>query len=263
MANRPRKRPKQTCRPLEHLAAVGCLYPQAWRQIDNFRASNGKGGLPSWPDWCFLPMAGFYAIVSREAGADTLPPHLLPDVARLAAAGTWRYTQGIYRAGPAAGAAAESAKMLSGLPCETLYRLPDWCVYVETPGRTLEGEPLHGFFAHLEWDADRESAALRLLLDGEAGLFPSSIRLDAEDLGGAVAQAADAARQQATGAGRFSATRPEPSADGLADTLEPLVALLPPLCGVDGDGQDTTDGGPSDSQSAALSTVWAALHPVK
>jgi len=73
----------------------------AWRQMDAFRADRGHG-LPNWPDWCFLPMSGFYAILSDDAQCDRLPLNQMEDVARLAAMGTWRVTQGIYRFDPAA-----------------------------------------------------------------------------------------------------------------------------------------------------------------
>ena len=66
-------------RPLEHLQAAGKLYPAAWKQIDKFKADKGKG-LPDWPSWCFLPMAGFYSIVSADSGRNQLPINLVADV---------------------------------------------------------------------------------------------------------------------------------------------------------------------------------------
>lgn len=51
------------------------------------------------------------------------------------------------------------------LPVEVLYRLPEWCVYIETPGLSVSNIPLAGFFAHLEWDANTSREELRLLLD--------------------------------------------------------------------------------------------------
>jgi len=55
-------------RPQMHLIAAGRLYPKAWRQADQFRADRGKGSLPTWPSWCYLPMAVWYAIVSEGMG---------------------------------------------------------------------------------------------------------------------------------------------------------------------------------------------------
>jgi len=82
-------------RPQMHLIAAGRLYPKARRQADQFRADRGKGALPAWPSWCHLPMAAWYAIVSEGKGP--LPLDRTGNVGRLAALGSWRVTQGIYR----------------------------------------------------------------------------------------------------------------------------------------------------------------------
>ena len=86
-----------TCRPREHLVVAGRLYPTAWLRVDQLRADRGTRGLPSWPEWCFLPLAGAYAIISEDAGMDRLPLELAADVSRLGALSAWRVTQGIYR----------------------------------------------------------------------------------------------------------------------------------------------------------------------
>src|SRR6185369_17498093 len=91
---------QRACRPRAHLAAAGKLYPEAWKTADAFRADRGCDGLPDWPDWCYLPLAGWYAIVSGGC-TNRIPSHLIGDVGRLAALGTWRATQGIYRFDPA------------------------------------------------------------------------------------------------------------------------------------------------------------------
>ena len=50
-------------RPRKILSTYAHLYPNAWKQVDEFRASRKELG--DWPDWCFLPLAGTYAIVSK------------------------------------------------------------------------------------------------------------------------------------------------------------------------------------------------------
>lgn len=55
---------KITCSPREALVAIARKYPKGWKQVDKFRASRGKD-IEQWPDWCFLPLAGAYAIVSN------------------------------------------------------------------------------------------------------------------------------------------------------------------------------------------------------
>jgi hypothetical protein len=49
--------------PTTHLHAWGKRYPRAWRLLDDFRARAGRDGLPEWPAWCYVPLAGAYAAV--------------------------------------------------------------------------------------------------------------------------------------------------------------------------------------------------------
>ena len=81
-------------RPGKILSAFGRLYPQAWQQVDQFRA--GRKELGNWPDWCFLPLAGTYAIVSKGK----TPPNQAHHIGILGALAAWRVTQGIYRFDP-------------------------------------------------------------------------------------------------------------------------------------------------------------------
>lgn len=58
---------EKACRPSEILQALGRRYPEAWQICEEFRAAKGVV-LPNWPDWCYLPLPGIYAIVSgRDA----------------------------------------------------------------------------------------------------------------------------------------------------------------------------------------------------
>jgi len=166
------------CRPRDHLAAIGRRYPAAWGTVDKLRADRGKAGLPAWPDWCFLPLAGSYAIISSQARVDRLPLGLIGEVPVLGALAAWRVTQGIYRFDPAVYDAVRDTPIDGEIPCEILYRLPEWCVYIETPDMRWHDAILHGVFAHLEWDAATgQRHELRLLLDTESGLIPSVLHL--------------------------------------------------------------------------------------
>lgn len=62
-------------RPIHHLNTAMALYPRLPRWVDTFRADRGKS-LPKWPDWCFLPMAGWYTVVSDGNNMDVLTPQL-------------------------------------------------------------------------------------------------------------------------------------------------------------------------------------------
>lgn len=217
----------QRCRARDHLVAAGKLYPEAWKQADAFRAQRERDALPNWPDWCFLPMAGWYAIVSG-GGDRRVPFEQIGDVGRLAALGAWRVTQGIYRFDPALFDALVATPVDGDLPHDVLYRLPEWCVYVETPGMTMNDSPMYGFFAHLEWDAGNGRPELRLLLDTEAELTPIPIHLGPWPMSESIARMTDVANLYAMAHAR-GPLRPE-SVDIIRTWVEPLCSLLLYLC---------------------------------
>jgi hypothetical protein len=82
-----------------HLGKYNREYPEAWSIVDRLRADRGKG-LPWWPDWCFLPLSGAYAIVFEKYRIDPLPIEALGDVGAVGALAAWRVTKGIYRFDP-------------------------------------------------------------------------------------------------------------------------------------------------------------------
>ena len=166
----------ETMRPRDHLIAAGKLYPDAWKMVDEFRAGRGKD-LPKWPSWCFLPLSAFYAIVSASKGADRLPIELIPDVARLGAMGSWRVTQGVYRFDPAVYESVSSTPLTGDLPVDVFYRLPEWCIYIETPDVETALGRQYGAWVHLEWDANTGRTELRILLDTDNELLPMVIHL--------------------------------------------------------------------------------------
>ena len=43
-------------RPGKILSNFGRFYPDAWKQVDEFRAKRKE--LRDWPGWCFLPLSG-------------------------------------------------------------------------------------------------------------------------------------------------------------------------------------------------------------
>ena len=157
----------QYLRPGKILSAFGRLYPHAWQQVDEFRAK--RKDLGDWPDWCFLPLAGTYAIVSK--GKTLQSPNQAHHIGILGALATWRVSQGIYRFDPTTFDALWKTPITGDIPTEVLFHLPEWCVYIPTPDQTWQGATLNGFFAHLESDMKDRRTELRLVLDvtGAAG----------------------------------------------------------------------------------------------
>ncbi len=161
-------------------------YPGIWQTIDEMRFQCGKT-LPSWAGWCFLPMAGAFAIASDGKGPN-IDPRRITDVARISALSAWRVSQGIYRFHPDTFKSIAETPLKGDLPTELIFRIPEWCVYVELQGESKEKADIHdyGFFAHLEDDQNTGHPELRLLVDSENGLCPIIIHLDKPTLREAV-----------------------------------------------------------------------------
>jgi len=178
---------RKTCRPREALFAIARKYPNAWKQVDEFRASRGKD-IEQWPDWCFLPLAGAHAIVSNGS-LHKLDLLKVGDVSRLGALAAWRVTEGIYRFDPTVYEAVQNTAIERNIPCDVLYHMPEWCIYIETPNLTYLEEKLHGVWVHLEWDANDGRHELRMLTDTDDGEFPIILHLGQWELKEAIRRA--------------------------------------------------------------------------
>lgn len=217
-------------RAREALLQAGRDYPGAWVQAESFRSGREPGF--DWPDWCYLPLAGAYAIVSG-GGPARLSLDKIGDVSRVGALAAWRMTQGIYRFDPAVYEAVIDTPVGGDLPCSVLMQLPEWCVYIETPGMALSSGRLHGFWAHLELDANSGEIELRLLIDQDAGLLPVPLHMGPWSLAEAISRAVDLASVHSLALGL-------PAAAGEARKAwriwaEPLVSLVLYLCSATGD----------------------------
>jgi hypothetical protein len=142
-------------------------------------------------------MSAWYALICRAHGTEHLDLSQTADVALLSALGTWRYTQGIYRFHPEFYNALLATLPNAELPVDVLYRLPEWCVYLETPGAKWFSTQLFGFWSHLEWDANTERHELRLLLNTENALIPIILHLGKWTVSEAVERAIAEAKHQA------------------------------------------------------------------
>lgn len=223
---------KKTCRPRDHLIAAGKLYPEAWKRNEYFRAGRGINGLPDWPNWCYLPIAASYAIVSEATGYQQIPMsrmELIGDVARLASLSAWRLTQGIYRFDPAVFEAVRDTPVTGDLPCDVLYRLPEWCIYVETPGMMWDKADLFGVFVHLEWDTNSKTSELRLLLDTEDALVPVPLHMGPWSLLESITRMTDVAAKHAAAAHIDLENGAEPI-NSMRRQVEPIISLLLYLC---------------------------------
>ena len=247
MANHP-NRSKQ-CRPREHLRNLGITYPDAWKFYDEARQNRGKNGLLSWPDWCYCPLSVSADIIQQFVEAGKLGIEKVLDIGILGALATWRTGQGIYRFDPDLFASIVDTP-IDKLPVEVLYHLPEWCVYLETPGLQWFKYKLVGVFVHLEWDVKTERPELRLVLDldeeeprsfalqkfGTAAqsfnLVALPLHLTEPTLDLAIAAMMEEAMKQ--GGGGPGQAMPNVSQE-LARSLEPVINLVLYLCTANAD----------------------------
>lgn len=203
------------------MLAVGRQYPHAWSDIDHMRSELRGRDAPDWPDWCYIPIAGGQSAVATALHVDVMRLHIthpdrIADGAILAALAAWRMTQGVYRVDPGLYPALVTTALDADMPADVLYRLPEWCIYVETPDLALDGAPVPGAYVHLEHDVHTGRAELRMLLDGDGPLVPVAIHIGPWTLAEAISRSlhVSAARASAVGARTIG---------GLAELLLPVV----------------------------------------
>jgi len=158
------------------LQGLAKLFPGAWKWFDLFRANRGKAN-HDWPSWCWCPMVHALAFASGGShdflAMGVQKAHQIAILGRaLAALAAWRPGQGIYRFDSDLFEAIINTEMDKSVPWESLYRLPEWCVYIETPGMLYRGDPLSGFFAFLDYNPDGGRTELHLLLSCQNSLVP-------------------------------------------------------------------------------------------
>lgn len=141
---------RRSHRARERLEALGRLLPTLWRHMEEQRQ-----------EWqaapgCYVTgaQAGKALALAVRGQRDDALRHILtagpgsPTAARLLAC--WRMTQGIYRLDPAVYEYVRDTEQRGDLPAQVLDRLPEWCVYVETPGLKSIGQDVHGAWAALD-----------------------------------------------------------------------------------------------------------------
>lgn len=158
----------RTHRARDRLAAVPARWPHAWELVDLVRQQHAA----TWPPHIYLPMpaaSGVLTAQHRRLGMPDAPRHgrvgeQVGDAYTLAALAAWRMTQGIYRYDPALYAALVDTPLGGDIPAGILQRLPEWCVYIETPGMTipvvdgtiLRDLPAPGAWLWLDYDHDAD-----------------------------------------------------------------------------------------------------------
>jgi len=150
-------------RPNAHLIEANKRYPHAWKLIDKYIQQYHN----NWPQWCFIPTEAIFS--STPIPLDEIEISFM----NLPILSAWRATQGVYRFDPDVIEPLWDSSIKGNIPTDVLFRMPEWCVYVETGKRDLgNGIIMHGFFACLDLAMDlpsEKSEWLNILLDLELG----------------------------------------------------------------------------------------------
>jgi len=234
-------------RPIETLNNYSRLYPNAWKQVDEIRAKRGIS-LPYWPEWCFMPLAGARDIVIAEAekqgleiGGELSAEHVAA-VGVIGALAAWRVTQGIYRFDPDVYREVIKTPITGKLPNEIFLRLPEWCIYVETPGYSMYSHmKVQGFFCHMEYNTINKDMALQIVFDFTMGdndappltsyQWSLPITLGDWDLAEAVYRTA----LNAAGSDNAGFTVSEEYAANIANGMNGIVSLIIYICATNAD----------------------------
>jgi hypothetical protein len=220
-------------RPLLHLRRILSLYPSATKLAGQLRSDRGRT-LPDWPDWCYLPLHGAYAIAS---GGGNLDPERAPHIAELGALLPWRETQGIYVYDDTLAPTLDDTPLDNDLPTEALHHLPEWCVYLCLDGKAFDAPGLVGSFVHLDYHLASHGVPsrleLRLLLDLETeegpALLPLPIHLG-RDLSDGIQAFLDEGKHQAEKAGLHGLDSSKETLEGLRRLALPIVTRTLYLC---------------------------------
>lgn len=228
---------RRTHRAREHMIALAREIPDIWSLVDQVRVAHADAiGGPDWPRHVYLPLehAGTIAAILLQAqGRVPTPATIAPLACRISALSAWRMTQGIYRYDPALYAALVETPIEGDLPAHTLQRLPEWCVYVETPDMlapTGAGPArLHGVYAWLDRPLSSGHDILVLTLDAEGcALTPTHIPL----VGSLQQACAQTLAEWRDAYARGNADRPPPPdwAEQMQRLMPPILSLLLYLC---------------------------------
>jgi len=242
--------------PLQHLARLLHDHPTLPRQVDDLL--RGKGSrLPDWPAWCLLPMAGWLAIAQ---GPHELTLDHVRAGQRLCALGTWRYTKGIYRYDPEVYAALIDTPLAGDLPASLLLRLPEWSVYIETPGLAIYGVAVDGFWATLDYDIECGDAQLRTVMAiGDQTHASPTITLGRGSLADAIERTYAGSEDVVT----YLGDDVRPHAERDAAQMMPFVSLLLYLCTDEPEIDDVRQPGssPGNPRPKRVKHGWRLFAP--
>jgi hypothetical protein len=255
--------------PIQHLRCYGQVYPTAWQTTRELRGEWRK--MPDYKDWCYLPLAGAYSIISATAEAQGLSATTgVIDVGNLGALIAWRMGQDIYRFDPLIYESLWNTPLDGKLPVEMLYRMPTWCAWIETPNDPILKSP--GFFAYLEYDMNTGRPELRFSISDGQQLGGQILHLTCENLVDCLEEAYMEGLKQAEKAGQGQGAEAIKFGSKIAEALKPIIAprlsLLLYLCTEnpeidDASGKGRTPARPKPQKTRQGQKLFPASAPAR
>lgn len=233
-----------TCRPREYLHAHAQQLSALCKKVEEFR----QDALPldPWPKWCYLPFAGWLLLFNsleskvgdnifetkEERIRRRVQSGVLGETSLLSTLGTWRLTQGVYRFDPDVYQPVLDTQVVGDIPCEVLFRLPEWCIYVETPiFPSPFGTKFFGFWAWLDWDRQVKQAILHLIFDeGDNKTLHEGLILRSCSLEEAFAKTFSMQEKNSKELCKDYSPSPQEHREADRKIIEPAVSLLLYLC---------------------------------
>ena len=141
----------------------------------------------------------------------------------------WRCSKGVYRFAPEIYQALVRQPLSGDLPQECLYHMPEWAVYIETPGLSYERMPMEGFIAHLDYNLFSRGVDLQFAIFRKGIDQPKMIALPLGE--GTLLDAMDRVDQvDEMFAGSLSNVRYVGSRDEYRQTFSAMIQLLLYIC---------------------------------
>ena len=164
--------------PLQLLKHISKRYPNAWEYMDHVHQSNGKDEYPSWPNWCYAPMAAALAIATQQNKNLFCQLQAVSDAQQIDALAPWRISKEVFIIDESLEQMLFQQADDTSVPAEILMQIPYPCFYIQFHNFEFQNRTISGAFVHLEYDVNNDSSELRILftfLNGSTLGFPIHI----------------------------------------------------------------------------------------
>lgn len=220
-----------------HLDFLSESFPGLWKKLAEAYTLRS----PDLPEWCYLPEEKEYEVISSFLEDNNLSSFSSEDlIFKLSTYANWRLTQGVYRFDPILYEAVIKTPVIGVIPKEVLHHIPEWCIFVETPGLSFSGNKMTGFFAHISYEGRNSKSVLHLQIEFALNFIYTSFPIGDLSLADAVRQAMETVEEHDDKNNHFPHDSFEEEVKLTTVELEPILSLLIFLCSQNGEiGDDS------------------------